>query len=105
MRTLPFVNRVSLSFEVQGDLYYWGSYPVQMCNAEAANLGLDKDLDIQVQLGSKTRGRTREFQVPELRGRRQWRRMWGVAAPCTPGCWLVELEVALFKRPCYLGEH
>ena len=47
-----FVNRVSLSFEVQGDLY-WGSFPVQIGNAEAANLGVDKDLDIQ--LGSKTR--------------------------------------------------
>ena len=48
------MNSVSLSFEVQGDLY-WGSFPVQIGNAGAANLGVDKDLDIQVQLGSKTR--------------------------------------------------
>ena len=51
---------------------------MQIGNAEAANLGVDKDLDIQVQLGSKTRGRTRGIQVPELRSRRQWRRMWGL---------------------------
>ena len=91
---------------MQGDLY-WGSFPVQIGNAEAANLGVDKDLDIQVQLGSKTRGRTRRGSVPGARVEKPTAMAAhvGAAAPCTPGCWLVELEVALFKSPCYLGEH
>ena len=74
-----------------------------MGNAGAANLGVGKDLDIQVQLGSKTRGRTRR-SGPGARVEKSTAMAAhvGVAAPC---CWLVELEVALFKSPCYLGEH
>ena len=81
------MKRVSLSFEVQGDLY-WGSFPVQIGNAEAANLGVDKDLDIQVQLGSKTRGRTRG-SVPGARVEKSTAMAAHVGGCCSLYSWLL----------------